>query len=1054
MVDTKQSNPPPEDEPAAASPGPRQDRASTASGTKRSDRPGAGRSRATEPTEYDLAGDARATDDGKPPAPRKDTWSPAGTVNQYELIRQLGAGGMGVVWLARDTRLGRRVAIKFLKAPDPSMNTRFLVEARATASLQHENIVVIHEIGNFEDGLFMVLEYLEGQALWDLVDRRVHPLRAVELMIPIVRALQVAHAAGIVHRDLKPENVFVTSSGTVKVLDFGLAKLMTDPQLDARTARPGVDAVRQVYETMTEGSIVGTAPYMSPEQWGIAAVDHRTDLYAAGVMLFEMVTGEHPVADQSVDGLMSSALQMREPLPAVTDVSPDVPDSIAAVIDRCLQKDPDDRYASAEALLAELETLAPRQLGRAFVEGDSPYPGLLAFQEGDAGRFFGRRRDVARGLAMIESDPLLAVVGPSGVGKSSYVRAGLLPALKASGQPWQSLVLRPGRKPIESLAKMLLPLTNTEDGAEDDAPLDEQLRRAPGTLGATLRARARKTQTPFVLFVDQFEELYTLVPDREERAAFIRCLLGAADDASSPLRVIVSMRSDLLDRAADDEPFMRELSRGLLFLSPLSPGGLREALTRPAELAGYQFESPALVEQMTSALDDAPGALPLLQFAAARLWDRRDRQQRTLTQAAHDAMGGVEGTLATHADQVLQGLAAPMLRTTRAIFQRLVTPERTRAIVDMAELLQLGSDAAENERLLHMLADARLLVLHTGDGDAGGLVEIVHESLITSWPALRRWLDEMQEDAAFLAQLRQAAAQWDARERSKGLLWRGDAADDALRFHHRARLGQTQTEITAREQSYLDAVVALATRATRIRRGATVGALIFLSALVAAAAVALVTIRAAEQTAVHNAQVADTEAQRARTAEGQVKDQLAVIQDEQRARQKAEVEALEAIRAADLSREELEAAFAKLRVQWQIIRRKEQARARAQRAVAGAHQKAAETAARAEAQAAAAAAAVTEAQAEAEAANQAAAMSRGELEKALATAQTSLSQAQRARTQAEAERTKALQAEKRADRAAAEARKSEANIERLLESERTRAKKLEKAKSKIATELR
>src|SRR5262245_9260456 len=153
--------------------------------------------------------------------------APGSTVNQYELIREIGSGGMGTVFLARDTRLGRRVAIKFLHTSDAELSQRFILEARTTASCSHENIVVIHEVGEHKGMPFMVLEYLQGQSMKKLVGgQRVPQARAVELIVPVVRALVCAHGQNIVHRDLKPDNVVVTDSGTIKVLDFGIAKVL------------------------------------------------------------------------------------------------------------------------------------------------------------------------------------------------------------------------------------------------------------------------------------------------------------------------------------------------------------------------------------------------------------------------------------------------------------------------------------------------------------------------------------------------------------------------------------------------------------------------------------------------------------------------------------------------------------------------------------------------------------------------------------------------------------------------------------------------------------
>src|SRR5262245_48046042 len=214
-------------------------------------------------------------------------------IGQYEIIRMLGRGGMGDVYLARDLRLGRLVALKLLTGPQSDLGERFLVEARATARCHHENIVVIHEVGEHARLPYMVLEYLEGQTLrqW-LRDRaathgspvRVPPARAVELVLPVVRALACAHDQGIVHRDLKPENVMLTRAGMVKVLDFGVAKLVAASEPGRAEPAPGADS----------SSLAGTRLYMAPEQATLGLIDPRADIWAVGIMLFELVAGAHP----------------------------------------------------------------------------------------------------------------------------------------------------------------------------------------------------------------------------------------------------------------------------------------------------------------------------------------------------------------------------------------------------------------------------------------------------------------------------------------------------------------------------------------------------------------------------------------------------------------------------------------------------------------------------------------------------------------------------------------------------------------------------------------
>ena len=757
--------------------------------------------------------------------------SPGLKIEQYELIRELGRGGMGQVFLARDTRLGRRVAMKFLVSNSKKFTDRFVIEARATARCSHENIVVIHDVETFDNLPYMVLEYIEGTSLAKLMQEKRLPVgRAIELVVPIVKALVAAHAANIVHRDLKPDNIIVNLGGTVKVLDFGIAKLYEEGS--EKTPRPMPAAE-------TKLGIVGTLPYMSPEQLGTDEVDHRSDLWAVGIILYEMLAGKHPL-DPLTQGKLFGAAASDDLMPSLADDVTGLPDRVVAIVARCLAKKKQDRFPTANALLAELEPLLPRSTGRHLVADESPYPGLNAFQESDADRFFGRSHDIAGAVARLRDQPMVAVVGPSGAGKSSFVRAGVVPALKASGDPWECIIVRPGRQPLGALASALEQLRESRDSdvVLPSGGLAAQLRAEPGALGAKLRSRARRRRSQILLFVDQHEELYTLVPDAQERHAFTSCLAGAADDPSGPIRVVVAMRSDFLDRAAEDRRFVEELARGLVFLQPPNRAGLEEALSHPLEALGFNFE-PGIVAQMLSTLEATPGPLPLLQFTAAKLWETRDRQRRMLTQNSYDALGGVAGALATHADEVIAGFVGTDQRLVRLIFQQLVTPERTRAIVDTGELRELGGDV---DRILGLLVTARLLVVHST------AVELVHESLIKSWPSLRRWLDENQEDAAFLAQVRAAAQQWDQKGRVEGLLWRNEAMDEA-----RVWRAKSSRVLAPREDAFLTAVFELANRTARTRRRRIVAAFGFLCALVAAAAIALVLIRSAEQRATDQA---------------------------------------------------------------------------------------------------------------------------------------------------------------------------------------------------------
>jgi serine/threonine protein kinase len=307
---------------------------------------------------------------GKPAS--DDGPAPGDSLGQYELIRELGRGGMGTVYLARDLRLGRLAAIKVLARSDAKLTQRFLTEARATARCRHENIVVIYEVGQQDDYPFMALEYLQGQTLREWLDRRRYqvpgvetpsmfpplaPMAAVELIIPVVRALVGSHEMGIVHRDLKPENIMLTDSGTIKVLDFGIAKLLeAPPALGCIAAdKPG----EQIALTAT-GTCMGTLPYMSPEQLKAEKnIDHRCDIWAVGIMLHEMVAGRHPLAPLSRERLMQVG-DLDVAMPSVKEHTKEA-GRLASIIDRCLLKSRHDRTQTARELLSELESFLPRR---------------------------------------------------------------------------------------------------------------------------------------------------------------------------------------------------------------------------------------------------------------------------------------------------------------------------------------------------------------------------------------------------------------------------------------------------------------------------------------------------------------------------------------------------------------------------------------------------------------------------------------------------------------------------------------------------------------------
>jgi TolB-like protein/Flp pilus assembly protein TadD len=278
----------------------------------------------------------------------------AGTMlGPYRIARLIGAGGMGEVYAAVDTRLDRTVAIKVLPehvASDPDRRKRFEREARAVSSLNHPHIATLHDVGEHGGRYFIVMELVEGRALDDLLRRGKLPLgEALAYGGQIARALDAAHRSGIVHRDLKPANVMITSSGA-KLLDFGLAKLEDEPKA------PGPAAVTEQRSSplTTEGTVLGTAQYMAPEQLEGRAVDARADIFSFGSILYEMLTGTRAFQADSAAGL-AAAILAKDPPPLAATLGPQVPQALEHLVGMCLAKKPDDRWQTARDVGKQLD---------------------------------------------------------------------------------------------------------------------------------------------------------------------------------------------------------------------------------------------------------------------------------------------------------------------------------------------------------------------------------------------------------------------------------------------------------------------------------------------------------------------------------------------------------------------------------------------------------------------------------------------------------------------------------------------------------------------------
>jgi len=449
----------------------------------------------------------------------------------------------------------------------------------------------------------------------------------------------------------------------------------------------------------------------------------------------------------------------RDRIPPLAEVAPGVSPHFAAIVDRCLAKDPAQRFSSGDALREALEALREGERGDP-VLAEQPYPGLTAFSAEERGVFFGRAAEVRTLLDRLRAESFVLVAGDSGVGKSSLCRAGVLPRVAegALGGEWAVVSLVPGRHPLLSLTGAVAPLLGATE-----AELAAEVRDAPQAFARRLRLGMRGR--PLLVFVDQLEELLTLA-DGDDATAVAEAL-GSLAEGVAGVRLLATARGDFLTHLATLPGLGDAISRALYLLRPLSEAGLREAIVGPARGRGFAFESESMVAALVSD-GQAEGGLPLLQFALAELWERRDAQRRLISLAALDAIGGVGGALARHADAVMASMLPTQRAAARHILLRLVTAQGTRARRSAGELEVIGAEA-DTRRALDLLVRGRLLVVREADGAA--TYEVAHEALLSAWGQLRAWLLGDAELRVERQRLEQAAAEWERLGRPTEALW-------------------------------------------------------------------------------------------------------------------------------------------------------------------------------------------------------------------------------------------------------------------------------------------
>jgi WD40 repeat protein/serine/threonine protein kinase len=726
------------------------------------------------------------------------------TVKGFTFKEHIGQGGFGSVYLAEQPAVGREVAIKVILsefANQPDFIRRFEAEAQLVARLEHPHIVPLYDYWREPNGTYLVMRLLRGGSLRDLIKSgSLDPSRALRICEQIGSALAFAHQNRVIHGDLKPANILMDKDLNAYLSDFGIAKDLNH--------LPSTDSQRKMDQ------LIGSAGYVAPEQLN-GQLTYLSDIYVFGIIIFEMLAGRHPYQTHHLSALFLS--HMQEPLPSLQKYRPELPLALDAILAKATAKKPEERYPNVLEMLQELVgVLTGRRSTGVYkpvsVEGEeaeallNPYKGLRSFSSADAEDFFGREQLVQSLLNRLSQSEqwrrFLALVGPSGSGKSSVVRAGLIPAIRQGRLPgsnrWFVAEMLPGSQALEELAAAL-----NSVALEDHPNLLQLLQQDERGLVAAFRQILPDQEQALVLFIDQFEEIFTQQASEGGANHFLDLLYTALNEPDLPLYLLIALRADFYDRPLAHIHFSQLMRQRTEIVTPLDVDELEAAITAPAQKVGVKIE-PALVSSIIGEVSNQPGALPMLQYALTELFDRRGGST-SLNLDDYRSIGGVTGALARRADEVYQALNERQQALAAQVFMRLVTlgegTEDMRRRVKLSELIALAP--GQIQVVVELFGKYRLLSFDHEPESREPTVEVAHEALIRSWGQLQTWLNDGRNDIRLQRLLAAGAIEWDQVGRDHGYLLSGSRL---TQFEDWATASQVM--LTQAEQDFLSQSIA------------------------------------------------------------------------------------------------------------------------------------------------------------------------------------------------------------------------------------------------------
>ncbi len=754
-------------------------------------------------------------------------------IGRYKVVRVLGRGSFALVVLAWDEELDSSVAIKILHTRNTLNETRFLDEARMLRRVQSLNVISVHDIGRLEDGSpYFVLDYASRgtleQRLKDGIDRSLlvtdHQLQLLSFVDDLADGLMAIHSAGMVHRDIKPANImFCVRQGgvpdkrpmqSVDKLAGRLPGCQSDENhwhLFAKGEKVVVGDLgiaKDLSRRDADGTLLGGTPfYLAPEQRKPdKEVTQAADIFAATALLWRVLINEVPPHCTEVKSRIQSA-------PVVSSQP-----GWSRLFETGLSENADHRYQTADEWRWAVHDVLGSGTSTVVYRGSTsggkdspadicPYKGLAAYEAGDSRFFKGRDALVHQLCRRLQLESVLVVGGPSGSGKSSLVRAGLVPALSkgaASGsEEWQCLLMTPGSMPMQALRECLKSSDSLSEivhqGGSTSQGNSYQIDDSHQVDSATVPTTIPTT----VLVVDQFEEIFTLA-DTDQRKEFLQTLarLTGAANAALKVKITLAVRADFYAECAKEPWLAEKITSNQVLVGPMTTDELQQAITEPAREAGYELEK-GLVNAIIHEAGTESGSLPLVAHALVETWVRRTDNMLTL--AGFLDCGGVAGAISQSADATYEHqLDDDGREATRRLMLKLVNPgdntPDTRRVVNREDVLQLTSDGAEQSDIASTLTDvikkltaARLLTVDNSK------VQIAHEALLRNWPRLRQWIEESRDDLRMRRKINLHAEEWHAEGRETDLLYHGTPLLASLDWRK-----QNPDQLGALENIFLD----------------------------------------------------------------------------------------------------------------------------------------------------------------------------------------------------------------------------------------------------------